>query len=124
MTRIFATAMVAVGLSVLAPRFADAEVPEVKLVLQNGSNYLPLMVMQAQNLVEKHLAAKGLAGTTVTWARLAGPSAIVEFILGGCGAFLRSGRAVNRVDLGSHAQRHWGESDFGDGCLQHLADDA
>ena len=68
MTRIFATAMVAVGLSVLAPRLADAEVPEVKLVLQNGSNYLPLMVMQAQNLVEKHLAAKGLAGTTVTWA--------------------------------------------------------
>ena len=49
MTRIFATAMVAVGLSVLAPRLADAEVPEVKLALQNGSNYLPLMVMQARS---------------------------------------------------------------------------
>lgn len=81
MTRIFATAMVAVGLSFLAPRLADAEVREVKLVLQNGSNYLPLMVMQAQNLVEKHLAAKGLAGTTVTWARLAGPSAIISLDL-------------------------------------------
>ena len=97
MTRIFATAMVAVGLSVLAPRLADAEVPEVKLVLQNGSNYLPLMVMQAQNLVEKHLAAKGLAGTTVTWARLAGPSAIVNSFLAGAVHF--SGQGVPSTAL-------------------------
>ena len=124
MTRIFATAMVAVGLSVLAPRLADAEVPEVKLVLQNGSNYLPLMVMQAQNLVEKHLAAQGSCRHDRHLGEARRSVGYHRFILGGCRAFLRSGRAVNRVDLGSHAQRHWGQGDFGDGCLQHLADDA
>lgn len=97
MTRIFATAMVAVGLSVVAPRLAEAEVPEVKLVLQNGSNYLPLMVMQAQNLVEKHLATKGRAGTTVTWARLAGPSAIIDSFLAGAVHF--SGQGVPSTAL-------------------------
>lgn len=38
-------------------RLAGAEVADVKLALQNGSNYLPLIVMQSQKLVEKHLAA-------------------------------------------------------------------
>ena len=41
-----------------APQRVDAEVSEVNLVSQNGSNYLPLMVMDGKKLVEKHLAAK------------------------------------------------------------------
>ncbi|MGE0849112.1 MAG: hypothetical protein AB7O44_05750 [Hyphomicrobiaceae bacterium] len=57
---------------------ASAEVSEVKIVAQNGSNYLPLFVMQGNKLVEKRLASKGLGSTTVTWTRLAGPSAIVD----------------------------------------------
>ena len=61
MTRSVATALIAIAmaLSLTCARLAAAEVAEVKLALQNGSNYLPLMVMQQQKLVEKHLAAKG-----------------------------------------------------------------
>lgn len=46
MARIVATAIVAVALSLATPRLAGAEVADVKLALQNGSNYLPLIVMQ------------------------------------------------------------------------------
>jgi NitT/TauT family transport system substrate-binding protein len=97
MQRILATAFVALTLSVSGPQSAVAEVPEVKIVLQNGSNYLPLMVMQAQKLVEKHLAEKGLSGTAVTWARLAGPSAIVDSFLAGAVHF--SGQGVPSTAL-------------------------
>ena len=47
--------------------------------------------------MEKHLAAKGLAGTTVTWARLAGPSAIVNSFLAGAVHF--SGQGVPSTAL-------------------------
>jgi NitT/TauT family transport system substrate-binding protein len=97
MVRIFATAIVAVALSLASPRLAGAEVADVKLALQNGSNYLPLIVMQSQKLVEKHLAAKGLAGTTVTWAKLAGPSAIIDSFLAGAVHF--SGQGVPSTAL-------------------------
>lgn len=97
MRGICAAAIVALTVSFAGSSLAVAEVPEVKLVAQNGSNYLPLMVMQGQKLVEKHLAAKGLANTTVTWSRLAGPSAIVDAFLAGVVHF--SGQGVPSTGL-------------------------
>jgi NitT/TauT family transport system substrate-binding protein len=76
---------------------AVAEVSEVRIVAQNGSNYLPLFVMQGQKLVEKHLAAKGLASTGVVWSQLAGPSAIVDAFLAGAVHF--SGQGVPSTAL-------------------------
>lgn len=70
---------------------ARAEVPEVKIVAQNGTNYLPLFVMQGQKLVEKHLAAKGRATTTVGWTRLSSPAAIVDSFLAGAVHFAGQG---------------------------------
>ena len=81
MRRILAAAVVALLPWLAQAPLARAEVSEVKLVLQNGSNYLPLMVMKSQKLVEKHLAAKGLGATTVSWAKLSGPSAIIDAFL-------------------------------------------
>jgi NitT/TauT family transport system substrate-binding protein len=82
----------------LAPsQAAAAEVSEVRIVAQNGSNYLPLFVMQGQKLVEKHLAAKGLASTGVVWSKLAGPSAIVDSFLAGAVHF--SGQGVPSTAL-------------------------
>lgn len=54
MARMFATAIVAVALSLAspAPRWPTSSSP-----CRTGSNYLPLIVMQSQKLVEKHLAA-------------------------------------------------------------------
>lgn len=80
-----------VATPLVAPATARAEVTEVKLVAQNGTNYLPLFVMQGHKLVEKHLAAKGLAGTTVTWARLSSPAAIVDSFLAGSVHFAGQG---------------------------------
>jgi NitT/TauT family transport system substrate-binding protein len=97
MHRFIAIAFSTVILLLAAPRFGHAEVAEVKLALQNGSNYLPLMVMQHQKLVEKHLAAKGLGSTTVNWVRLAGPSAIVDSFLAGAIHF--SGQGVPSTAL-------------------------
>jgi NitT/TauT family transport system substrate-binding protein len=97
MRRICVFAIVALAVALAGSGVTRAEVPEVKLVAQNGSNYLPLMVMQGNQLVEKHLAANGLAATTVTWMRLAGPSAIVDSFLAGAVHF--SGQGVPSTAL-------------------------
>src|SRR5262245_41751161 len=97
MRRIHAAAIGTLLLSCAWAGPAGAEVSEVKIALQNGSNYLPLLVMQSQKLVEKHLVAKGRAGTTVTWARLAGPSAIIDSFLAGAVHF--SGQGVPSTAL-------------------------
>jgi NitT/TauT family transport system substrate-binding protein len=87
-----AAAIVALIISLGAPASTRAEVPEVRIVAQNGSNYLPLMVMQDQKLV-----ANGLTTTAVAWSRLAGPSAIVDSFLAGAVHF--SGQGVPSTAL-------------------------
>lgn len=91
MRRISAAAVAALAIWLGAAGGARAEVSEVKIALQNGSNYLPLMVMKSQKLVEKHLAAKGLGATTVSWVRLSGPSAIIDSFLAGALHFAGQG---------------------------------
>ncbi len=91
MNRILAAAALAL-LPLLAGTLpARAEVSEVRIVLQNGSNYLPTLIMREHKLVEKHLKAKGLEATKVTWARLAGPAAIVDSFLAGAVDFAAQG---------------------------------
>jgi len=124
MRAIFAAAIMALSLSLAGTRPAAAEVPEVKIVAQNGSNYLPLFVMQGHKLVEKQLAAKGLAATTVTWTRLAGPSAIVDSFLAGVVHFSGQGVPSTAALVGSHAQWNRRHGGVRDGRLQHLANDA
>jgi NitT/TauT family transport system substrate-binding protein len=62
---------------------ARAEVAEVNLAFQFGSNYLPLMIMENQKLVEKQLAAAGLKDTKAGWLKLANPGAIIDAYLVG-----------------------------------------
>ena len=62
---------------------AHAEVGEVVLGQQFGAVYLPAMVMEAEKLVEKHLAAAGLKDTKVKWARLGGPAALNDAMISG-----------------------------------------
>jgi NitT/TauT family transport system substrate-binding protein len=95
--RICVAAMMGFALALAGPRLAGAEVSEVSIVAQNGSNYLPLFVMQGQKLVEKQLAAKGLASSTVAWSKLAGPSAIIDSFLAGAVHF--SGQGVPSTAL-------------------------
>ena len=60
-----------------------AEVGEVVLAQQFGAVYLPAMVMENEKLVEKHLAAAGMGGVKVTWAKLGGPAAINDATIAG-----------------------------------------
>ena len=73
--------LIAGSLAATAP--ARAEVPEVRLAFQFGANYLPLMIMESQKLIEKQLAAKGLEETKVGWLKLANPGAIIDGYLVG-----------------------------------------
>lgn len=75
---------------------ARAEVSEVVLTRQYGLSYLTFEVMRDRKLVEKHLAANGLASTKVNWTTLSDGavqndallSGTVHVAAGGIGAFV------------------------------------
>lgn len=74
----------ATGLAVAGvARPARAEVSEVVLGQQFGAVYIPAMIMESEQLVEKHLAAAGLKDTKVKWARLGGPAALNDAMISG-----------------------------------------
>lgn len=60
---------------------ARAEVSEIIIAQQYGVSFLPLMVMQKNELVEKHAAAAGLTGLKTVWAKVAGPSAMNDGLI-------------------------------------------
>ncbi|TRZ67208.1 MAG: ABC transporter substrate-binding protein [Rhodocyclaceae bacterium] len=60
-----------------------AETDEVKIALQFGIGYLPLAVMQHDQLIEKHLKAAGLGDTKVTWTQTGAGSAMNDALLAG-----------------------------------------
>ena len=69
-----------------APAFAQTagkEIGEINLAQQFGAIFLPLMVMENQKLIEKQTAAAGLGEVKVNWAKVAGPSVMVEMIISG-----------------------------------------
>lgn len=76
---------------------AKAEVDEVRIAQQFGLHYLPLVIMQHNNLVEKAAAEKGLDDLKVTWAQFSGGAAVntallsnnVDFVAGGVGPLVK-----------------------------------
>jgi sulfonate transport system substrate-binding protein len=57
-----------------------AEVGEVRL---GRAICLPAMVMESQQLVEKHLAAAGMGDVKAGWVKLGGPAAVNDAMLSG-----------------------------------------
>jgi NitT/TauT family transport system substrate-binding protein len=62
---------------------AQAEVAELKVAKQYGITYLPLMLMEADKLVEKHAKAEGLESLVASWTTFGGGSAMNDAILSG-----------------------------------------
>jgi NitT/TauT family transport system substrate-binding protein len=62
---------------------ARAEVGEVRLAQQHGIAYLPLVVMERHKLLEKHLAAAGLAKSGVRWWKFSSGSAMNDALMAG-----------------------------------------
>ncbi len=78
----WAVAAMVAALLQLAER-AQAEVSEVMLGQQFGAIYLPAMVMESQSMVEKQLAARGMAQVKVSWAKLGTASAVNDATISG-----------------------------------------
>ncbi|HRD76964.1 MAG TPA: ABC transporter substrate-binding protein [Hyphomicrobiaceae bacterium] len=69
---------------------ANAEVGELNVAKQFGIAYLPLMIMEADGLVEKHAKAAGVE-LKVTWRTLAGGAPMNDAILSGSLHFASGG---------------------------------
>jgi NitT/TauT family transport system substrate-binding protein len=59
------------------------EVNEIAIAQQFGAIFIPLMAMENLQLVEKQATARGIGNLKVNWAKLAGPSVMVDAILSG-----------------------------------------
>src|SRR5690606_41264900 len=74
-----------------APMTARAEVTELRIPLgAGGFGFLPLHMMRAHKLIEKHSAAAGVT-VTVNWANIGGPSVMNEALLSGSADFVSAG---------------------------------
>jgi NitT/TauT family transport system substrate-binding protein len=69
----------------------NAVADEVRATRQYGLPYLPLMVMEHEQLLEKHLKAAGVLEAKVTWATMATTTATVDGLLSGSVDFASSG---------------------------------
>jgi len=62
--------------------FAD-EVSSITLISQHGLPYLPLMVMEAQKLVEKHAAKLGVPNLATDYRTLGGTQSLIDALIAG-----------------------------------------
>ena len=70
---------------------AQAEVTEVRMSKQFGLPYLPMIVIEAQQLIEKNAKAAGLGDVKTTWTQRAGPAAELDALLAGQADFIGPG---------------------------------
>jgi NitT/TauT family transport system substrate-binding protein len=94
MRRAFATVTFTCLLSLvpgLVNSAARAEVGELQIAKQYGISYLPLMLMEADKLVEKHAKAAGLPDLKVSWATFTSGTTMNDAILSGSLHFASGG---------------------------------
>ncbi len=71
---------------------ASAEVNEVRIPTgAGGVGFLPLLVMEKYQLIEKHAKAAGIANLRVRWIKLGGPSVMNDALLSGSADFISAG---------------------------------
>lgn len=68
-----------------------AEASKIVIARQYGVSYLPLMVMQEKQLIEKHASAAGVKDLKVDWVKFAGGNVMNEALLSGNLAFASGG---------------------------------
>ena len=84
--------VLALALLVAAPVAAHAEVDELRIpVGAGGIGFLPLLVMEKQQLVEKHARAAGLDKLKVSWISFGGPSVVNDALLSGSAHYAPAG---------------------------------
>jgi NitT/TauT family transport system substrate-binding protein len=70
---------------------AHAEVNEVRMSKQFGLPYLPMIVIEAQQLIETNAKAAGLSEVKTSWTQRAGPAAELDALLAGQADFIGPG---------------------------------
>jgi len=70
---------------------ARAEVNEVRIAPSYGIAYLPLVVMEQNHLLEKHIKAAGLGDTKVSWVTISGGAGMNDALLSGSVDFVSGG---------------------------------
>ncbi len=81
-------AIAALGMASV-PAYAAGQ--EIKVTRQYGLPYLPLMVMEHEQLFEKHLKRLGVSDASVSWATMSTTTATVDGLLSGSVDFASSG---------------------------------
>src|SRR3984893_10366711 len=77
--------------ALVAAGSAEAEVNEVRMSKQFGLPYLPMIVIEAQQLIEKNARAAGLGDVTTNWTQRVGPGADLDALLAGQADFIGPG---------------------------------
>jgi NitT/TauT family transport system substrate-binding protein len=70
---------------------AEAEVNKVRMSMQFGLPYLPMIVIEAQRLIETNAKAAGLGDVETDWSQRAGPAADLDALLAGQADFIGPG---------------------------------
>lgn len=78
----FDRTLLAAATVLLATTFG-AQAQEVRVARQYGIAYIPLMIMQDQQLIEKHAARLGVPGVKVTWQQFTGGAVMNDALLSG-----------------------------------------
>lgn len=84
MKKFTATVMLMLSIFVFVPETAftaESESPSIRIGRQKGLSYLPLIIAQKQNLIEKHAKVLGLDNLKIEWIYLASASALTESLL-------------------------------------------
>jgi NitT/TauT family transport system substrate-binding protein len=79
MSKLPLRAVLLLAIALLSPTLS-AEMSEIKVAQQYGISYLPLMLMQEQQLIEKHAKAAGV-DVKVDWAKFAGGNVMNDALL-------------------------------------------
>jgi NitT/TauT family transport system substrate-binding protein len=91
----FAAALAAaLFVSPLMASASRAEVSELRMATQFGIGTLPMTILEKKQLLEKHLAANGLASTKVTWRQFPGGNPMNEGLLSGSLDIVSAGSTV------------------------------
>ncbi|HEX4274609.1 MAG TPA: hypothetical protein VHZ74_04610 [Bryobacteraceae bacterium] len=86
------TAIVISILSALATVQAGAEVNEVRIPTgAGGVGFLPLLVMEKNQLIEKRAREAGIANLKVRWINIGGPAVMNDALLSGSADFITAG---------------------------------
>jgi NitT/TauT family transport system substrate-binding protein len=91
MFRWFAALVICAAFAFGSPDAAQAEAKQLRVAKQFGVAYMQFMVMQDQNMIEKHAKAAGLGDITVDWATFRSSDVMNDALISGSVDFVSLG---------------------------------